>query len=56
LLNLAAHFGVEGQPVSQQAVLLDPSLQWSKVTNLWYNAAIRSVLYMPVRLLRGEGA
>jgi hypothetical protein len=56
LLNLAAHFGVEGQPVSQQAVLLDPSLQWSKVTNLWYNAAIRSALYMPVRLLRGEGA
>ena len=56
LKNLAAHFGVEGQPVSQQAVLLDSSLQWSKVKNLWYNAAIRNGLHMPVRWLRGQGA
>ncbi len=56
LKNLAAHFGVEGQPVSQQAVLLDSSLQWSRVKNLWYNAAIRNGLHMPVRWLRGQGA
>jgi len=56
LKNLAAHFGVEGQPVSQQAVLLDSSLQWSKVKNLWHNAAIRNGLHMPVRWLRGQGA
>jgi len=56
LKNLAAYFGVEGQPVSQQAVLLDSSLQWSKAKNLWYNAAIRNGLHMPVRWLRGQGA
>ena len=56
LKNLAAHFGVEGQPVSQQAVLLDPSLQWSEAKNILYNGGIRSALYMPVRLLRRRGA
>ena len=56
LKSLAAYFGVEGQPVSQQAVLLDSSLQWSKAKNLWYNAAIRNGLHMPVRWLRGQGA
>jgi hypothetical protein len=56
LQNLAAYFGVEGQPVSRQAVLLDPSLQWSRVKNLWYNAAIRNALHLPVRWLRGQGA
>jgi len=56
LKNLAAYFGVEGQPVSQQAVLLDPSLQWSEAKNVWYNAAIRNALHMPVRWLRGQGA
>jgi hypothetical protein len=55
LVNLAAHFGVEGQPVRQQAVLLDPSLQWSKAANLWYNTAIRTALHLPLRLLRGQG-
>jgi hypothetical protein len=53
LRNLAAHFGVVGQPVNQQAILLDPSLQWSEAKNIWYNGAIRSVLHMPVRWLRG---
>jgi len=56
LKNLAAHFGVEGQPVSQQAELLDSSLQWSKAKNLWYNAVIRNALHMPVRWLRRQGA
>jgi hypothetical protein len=53
LTNLAAHFGVEGEPVRQEAVLLDPRFQWSNVTNLWYNAAIRTTLHLPVRWVRG---
>jgi hypothetical protein len=56
LKNLAAHFGVERQPVSQQALLLDPSLQWREAKNIWYNGAIRSALHTPVRWLRGPGA
>lgn len=56
LKNLAAHFGVEGQPVSQQAVLLDRSLQWSEAKNIWYNGAIRGALHMPMRWLRRQGA
>lgn len=56
LKNLAAHFGVEGQPVSQQAVLLDRSLQWRAAKNVWYNGAIRSALHMPVRWLRRRDA
>jgi len=56
LKNLAAYFGVEGQPVRQQAVLLDRSLQWPQAKNIWYNGAARSVLHTPVRWLRGQGA
>ncbi len=52
LENLAAHFGVHGQPVIQSSRLLDPRLHWSYAKNIWYNAAIRTALYMPVRWLR----
>ncbi len=55
LKNLAAHLGVTGQPVSQSVVLLDPRVQWAKAKNIWYNAAIRTALYMPVRWLRSLG-
>ncbi len=55
LQNLAAHFGVEGQAVDQQVILLDPGLQWSQAKNIWYNGAIRSMLYTPVRWIRREG-
>lgn len=54
LKNLAAHFGVEGQPVNLQAVLLDSSLQWSELKNTWYNGAIRCALYMPLHWLRRQ--
>jgi hypothetical protein len=53
LINLAAHFGVEGEAVRQEAVLLDSSIQWSRVTNLWYNAAVRTTLHLPIRWVRG---
>jgi hypothetical protein len=52
LTNLAAHFGVEGEPVHQEAVQLDSSMQWDRVANLWYNAAIRTTLHLPVRWVR----
>jgi anti-anti-sigma factor len=52
LTNLAAHFDVEGEPVRQEAVLLDPTIQWSRATNIWYNAAIRTTLYLPIRWVR----
>jgi hypothetical protein len=55
LKNLAAHFGGTGQSVSQSVVLLDPRLQWAQAKNIWYNAAIRTALYMPVRWLRSLG-
>lgn len=51
LLNLAREFGVESR-VQQVNRTIDRSLQWRFFGNLWYNAAIRSVLYqlaMPFR-------
>jgi anti-anti-sigma factor len=53
LANLAAHFGVQGQPVHQEATLLDRSIRWSRASNLWHNAAIRTSLHLPIRLARG---
>jgi hypothetical protein len=55
LTNLAAHFGVTGQPVRQRVVLLDPGLQWAEAKNIWHNAAIRTALYMPIHWLRNLG-
>ena len=56
LTNLAAHFDVEGETVDQDAVLLDPTIQWARATNLWYNAAMRTTLYLPIRWVRGLSA
>jgi anti-anti-sigma factor len=52
LANLAAHFGVQGEPVHQEATLLDKSIHWSRATNLWQNAAIHTSLHLPIRLAR----
>ncbi len=49
LQNLAGQFGAAG-PVVTEKVLLDPNIQWSKFGNLWQNAAVRSIIYIPVRL------
>jgi hypothetical protein len=38
LHNLAAHFGVN-QPVEYQTICLDCRRQWSKLGNVWHNAA-----------------
>jgi anti-anti-sigma factor len=53
LTNLAAHVGVEGEPVRQEATRLDPTIRWGKAANLWQNAAIRTTLHLPVRWVRG---
>jgi hypothetical protein len=55
LTNLAAHFGVEGEPVVQEAARLDPTIRWDKASNLWHNAAIRTTLHLPVRWVRSLG-
>jgi len=49
--NLASRLGVQGK-VEQQDVLVDPRIQWSELKNLWYSAAIRSSLYMPLYMLK----
>jgi hypothetical protein len=54
LESLASHWGVKGQ-VQFQKSLIDPKIQWSRWTNVWKNAAIRSMLYLaatPLRWLR----
>ena len=52
LRALAEHFGAEGEATTR-VVCVDQRRQWSKATNVWHNAGIRSGIYMtgaPVRL------
>jgi hypothetical protein len=54
LRALAGYFGIEGM-VTTEIACVDPKVQWSRAGNIWYNAAIRSTLYMagaPVRWLK----
>ena len=44
LTALAAHFGHQGE-VDTQVVCVDKKRQWSKWSNVWHSAAIRSTLY-----------
>jgi hypothetical protein len=44
LMSLAAHLGAEGE-FDQQIDCVDNRRQWSKVGNMWHNAAIRSGVY-----------
>jgi hypothetical protein len=53
LTRLAEFFGAESD-VSAQSVCVDRGRQWSKASNVWHNAGIRSGMYMttaPVRLI-----
>jgi len=55
LTELAAHFGVKGQPVEVDRWLLDPKVQWRRAGNIWHNAQIRTILYQlaaPIRWVR----
>jgi hypothetical protein len=54
LTQLAAAFGHDAE-VDTQVVCVDRARQWSRWTNVWQSAAIRSTLYTlgaPVRLFR----
>jgi hypothetical protein len=44
LTSLAAHFGVNGQVLMSKSCL-DPRFQWSRASNVWRNASLRSMLY-----------
>ena len=51
LRNLATHFGVDAQ-VQSKIVIVDGRRQWRNAKNIWQNAAIRSGLSAPLRLVR----
>ena len=54
LASLAAHFGHDGD-VETQVVCVDRRRQWSRWSNVWQSAAIRSTVYTvtaPGRKLR----
>ena len=51
LMSLAEYFKVY-PPVRVRTACVDPRVQWSQVRNVWQNAAMRSMLTMPVRIFR----
>lgn len=51
LTGVARHYGLSGQ-VNTRKNLVDGRLQWSQAKNVWFNSAIRSLLYSPIRLAR----
>jgi hypothetical protein len=51
LKNLAATYGVTGV-VQQTTTCVDPRIQWAEFKNIWHNAAIRTGLHLPIRLVR----
>ncbi len=56
LTRLARAFGVEGS-IIQKVTCIDSRVQWSKASNIFFNAGIRSMIMLPVvwmrKLLRG---
>ncbi len=44
LTRLAAHFGYEGT-VDRQITCVDKKRQWSRWSNVWHSATIRSTIY-----------
>jgi hypothetical protein len=52
LRNLATRFGVAEPAVRSKIVCVDSHRQWRNAKNIWQNAAIRSGLSAPVRLVR----
>ena len=52
LANLARHFGSADATVRSKIVVVDSKRQWRNAKNIWQNAAIRSGLTAPARLLR----
>jgi len=54
LANLAKHFGADDARVHSKISCVDARRQWRNARNIWHNAAIRSGLAAPLRLL-GRG-
>jgi hypothetical protein len=52
LRNLARHFGVHDPTVQAKIACVDSHRQWRNAKNIWHNAAIRSGLGAPLRLVR----
>lgn len=52
LRALAAQFGVVDQDVSVERVCVDTRRQWRRWTNVWHNAAIRSIVWLLATPLR----
>lgn len=52
LANLAKHFGSGDATVQSKIACVDSRRQWRNARNIWQNAAIRSGLTAPLRLLR----
>jgi anti-anti-sigma regulatory factor len=50
LSSLTAYLGILSD-VTVEATCVDPRLKWTQVGNVWYNAQIRTMLYMPFRWL-----
>ena len=50
LTQLANQLGATGS-VDMSTTCVDSRLQWSKASNVWHNAMIRSSINMPVRLI-----
>jgi hypothetical protein len=58
LSSLAAGFGVHDEDVLIDTVCVDKRREWSRVSNVWHNAGIRSAIYTlskPARALRRSG-
>ena len=51
LRSLAHYLGAEDD-ISYEARRIDPHLQWSQASNIWYNAQIRTLLTVPLRLFQ----
>ena len=57
LTSLAKYFGVQGEQVKVDKLLMDPSVQWSEAKNITHSAAIRTVFYVlgtPIRWMRNK--
>jgi hypothetical protein len=51
LTGLAEHYGLTSQ-VETQKSLVDNRIQWAQAKNVWFNAALRSLVNLPIRLAR----
>jgi anti-anti-sigma factor len=51
LTSLAQYLGIPAD-VHYEARCVDPSMQWSQAGNVWYNAQVRTLLYMPFYWIR----